>query len=90
LVLPDFGFGFAPGFGPESDNVARADRIALSHDGCEDSPGSLFCCPTRDAPGPDEAAKGAAGGATGGRAPLVAIDIRTPHGNARHAPTGNH
>src|ERR1700683_5380443 len=34
LAVPDFGFGSDPDFGPESDKVARADLIALSHDGC--------------------------------------------------------
>jgi hypothetical protein len=68
LAVPDFGFGSDPDFAPEPDALARADLIALSHDGCKDSPGSLFCFAVRAAPG---------SGAAVARALLAGIDIRT-------------
>jgi hypothetical protein len=71
---PEFGPGFGPGFG---DDARVADFIALSQAGWKDCPASLLCCPMRA-----EREPGVAGAGT----PLVAIDIRTRHGNARRAP----
>jgi len=70
----DFGSAFGPGFG---DDPRVADFIALSQAGWKDCPESLLCCPMRAEREP---------GVAGAGAPLVAIDIRTRHGNARRAP----
>jgi hypothetical protein len=69
-----FGSDFGPGFG---DDARVADFIALSQAGWKDCPESLLCCPMRAKREP---------GVAGAGTPLVAIDIRTRHGNARRAP----